>query len=238
MAVFTRVSGGSTVREYVRDIAVAANQVFVEVPARNILRPCLRRPFVERMRVRAFDHGLRRNREGDAVLVLRGLGDLASAARFLPAEIVGGNADDRQAATVKFGPQFLQAGILRRESAKRGGIDDQQRVAGKLGQPDIAAGQSRKRKRVSGDPAHAGLCRSVPGRQRAGEGAQRRRHHGPAVHHGRLPTIQGRLGIAQQAISCCSTSRYGEIDRLAKRNDEIRAFAGFALVDALIGHHD
>src|SRR6476469_7193043 len=33
-------------REYVRDVAIPADQVFVEVPAWNILRPRLRRPFV------------------------------------------------------------------------------------------------------------------------------------------------------------------------------------------------
>src|ERR1700736_5523731 len=44
--------------------------------------------------------------------------------------------------------------------------------------------------------------------------------------------------IAQRAHHRRSTSRYGWIVRSAQRNDEVRAFAGFALVDALVGNHD
>ena len=37
--------------------------------------------------------------------------------RFLAPEIIGGNADNREAPGVKLRPQFLQAGILRCETA-------------------------------------------------------------------------------------------------------------------------
>jgi hypothetical protein len=39
--------------EHVGDIAVAADQIFVKVPARHILWSDIGRPFVERMRIRS-----------------------------------------------------------------------------------------------------------------------------------------------------------------------------------------
>ena len=76
------ICGFDRFREYVRDVAVPADQVLVEVPPRNILRPRLRRPFVERMRVRPLHDRLGRDRKGDLV-ILRGCGDFGRAARFL-----------------------------------------------------------------------------------------------------------------------------------------------------------
>src|SRR5450631_189274 len=105
-------------RERLGDVAVAPDQIFVKVPAWNIVRPCLRGPSVERMRVRTFDDNFGRDRKGNAILVLCGLGDFGCAARLLAAEIVGGNADHHQASVVKLAPQFLQSAILRRVTAQ------------------------------------------------------------------------------------------------------------------------
>ena len=109
------------------------------------------------MRIGGLYNGFGGDRKGNAILVLGGLGDFRRATGLLSTEIVGGNADDDQAAAVKLGPQFLQTGILRREATKRGGIDDQHGMAGIFGKADAAAGQCRKRKRVSGHPAHTYL---------------------------------------------------------------------------------
>ena len=65
------------------------------------------------MRVGAFYSDFRGDREGDAILVLRGLRDLSGAARLLSAEIVRGYANNHQASIMKLGPQLLQSGILR-----------------------------------------------------------------------------------------------------------------------------
>src|SRR5437879_3498229 len=86
------------------DAAAAADQILWKVPARHVLGPRFRSPFVERMRLRPCHHGLCRNRKGNAIVVLRGLRDLGRAAWFLAAEIVGGNSDDGKAAVVKLGP--------------------------------------------------------------------------------------------------------------------------------------
>ena len=51
-----------------------------------------------------------------------------------------------RAATAKLAPQFLQAGILRGEAAERGGVDHQQRTAGIVGEPDVAARERRETK--------------------------------------------------------------------------------------------
>src|ERR1700738_1271564 len=74
-----------------RDVAVAADQVLVKVPARDVLRPRLGGPFVERVGVRALDRGFCRDRKGNAMM-LRGAADFGGATRLLAAEIIGGNA--------------------------------------------------------------------------------------------------------------------------------------------------
>src|SRR5262245_37829176 len=84
------IYGVDRLGEDIRNVAVAADQVFVEVPARNILRSCFRRPFVERVCVWPPDDSLGRDRKADMML-LRGRGDLAGAAGLLIAEIVGGH---------------------------------------------------------------------------------------------------------------------------------------------------
>jgi hypothetical protein len=69
------------------------------------------------MRVRADDLGLGGKREGDAVFLVGGLGDLSHAARLLAAEIVRWHADHHQPALVETLEELLQPGILRRVTA-------------------------------------------------------------------------------------------------------------------------
>src|SRR5258707_162337 len=83
-------------RERRGDAAVAADQVLVEVPVRRLERPLRGGPFVERMRVRALYRSLGGDREGDAVLLVRGLVDVVGAARLLAAEIVRRHAVDHE----------------------------------------------------------------------------------------------------------------------------------------------
>src|ERR1035437_5117275 len=70
-------------------VAVAADQIFMEIPARGLQRALLRRPFVERVGVLALDRDLFGDWEGDMVVALGGLLDLTDAARLLAAEVVG-----------------------------------------------------------------------------------------------------------------------------------------------------
>jgi len=58
-----------------------------------------------------------RDRKGNSIVALRGLRDLGRAAGFLCAEVVRGSAD-KSSGLAKLGPQFLQSGILRRETAQ------------------------------------------------------------------------------------------------------------------------
>ena len=52
-------------------MAVAADQIFVKIPARGLKRALARRPFVERMRARSFHLRLGRKREADAIFAVR-----------------------------------------------------------------------------------------------------------------------------------------------------------------------
>jgi hypothetical protein len=52
--------------------AVAADQIFMEIPARGFQRALLRRPFVERVGVLALDRGLFGERKGNMVVALGG----------------------------------------------------------------------------------------------------------------------------------------------------------------------
>src|SRR5207244_12560116 len=87
----TRIRWFDGLREYLGDIAVAADQIFVKVPARHILRSRVGRPFVERMGIRPVYGGFGRDWKGNSIVALRGLRDLGRAAGFLCAEVVRGD---------------------------------------------------------------------------------------------------------------------------------------------------
>src|SRR5438874_11174590 len=119
MAVLTRVSDGfDGLREYLGDIAIAADQIFVKVPARHILRSRVGRPFVERMGIRPVYGGFGRDWKGNSIVALRGLRDLGRAVGFLWPEVARGDTDHHQAPAPKLRPQFVQSGVLRRETAQ------------------------------------------------------------------------------------------------------------------------
>src|SRR5215472_7169991 len=120
-------------REDLRDIAVAPDQVLMEVPLWHIPWSRVGGPPVEGVRSGTDHDGLGRDREGNGILVLRGLRDLLRAAGLLAAEIVGGNADDRESAAVKLSPQFLQSRILRGVAALRCRVDDNKGMTGVFG---------------------------------------------------------------------------------------------------------
>src|SRR6266478_9659250 len=86
----TRIRWFDGLREYLGDVAVAADQIFVKVPARDVLRSRIGGPFVEWMHIRALYGGFRGDGKGDPILVLRGLRDLGRASRLLSPEIVRG----------------------------------------------------------------------------------------------------------------------------------------------------
>src|SRR5947208_9372042 len=68
-----------------RDVTVASDQVLVEVPAGQFERLFCRSPPIKRVLAWPPDLGLRGEREGDTVLLMRGLLDLGRAARLLRA---------------------------------------------------------------------------------------------------------------------------------------------------------
>src|SRR5262245_12029368 len=74
-------------RKHRRKQTVSADEVFVEVPARNISRTLVRGPFVERMGGRSFDVCLSCQGEAHAVFAMSRFVDLGRSSRFLSAEI-------------------------------------------------------------------------------------------------------------------------------------------------------
>src|SRR5262245_39779136 len=74
-------------REYRCDVALAAHQVFVEIPAWGLERALRGGPLVEWVGVRSLDLDLGGEREGDPVMLMRGLADLFGGPRLLPAEL-------------------------------------------------------------------------------------------------------------------------------------------------------
>src|SRR5450830_453505 len=77
-------------------VAVAADQVFMEIPARRLQRALDHRPLVERVGVLALDRDLFGERKGDVIFPMRGLADVAGAARLLAAEVVGRHGEHDQ----------------------------------------------------------------------------------------------------------------------------------------------
>src|SRR5262245_32035246 len=159
-------------REGRRHVPVTADQVLVEIPARQLERPLDCRPFVERVRIGAAALGLGGERERHAEGLIGRAGDLVGAARLLAAKVIRRHADDHQPARAKARPQLLQAGILRREATARGRVDDEDRLAGVLDQPDLTAIEPGKGERIGGDAGHSGgWCRG--GRRRRALGGRR-----------------------------------------------------------------
>src|SRR5262245_44284248 len=153
-------------------MSVAADQIFVKIPARRLERAFAGGPFVEGMRTRPLHLRLCGKRKADAVLAVCSLRDLGRAAGLLAAEIVRGYADDHQAALVVAPPELLQTGILGRVAAERGSIDDEDRLAGVVGELDVGAVESGEGKRIGGDAAHGGSLldlRQRGGRKTAGQ---------------------------------------------------------------------
>src|SRR5690606_19292887 len=115
------------------------------------------------------------HREIDPVVERAERPDLLLVARFLVAELIAREAQHHQAALAIIGPQPLQAGVLRRESALRGAVDHQQYLAGELRQRPRTAVDAR-----GGEPECA-RHRTAPGTARNG------RANGPAPSSAWIP---------------------------------------------------
>ena len=138
-------------RKHRRDPAVAADQILVEVPSRNFAGAFECSPSVERMRGRALDLGLGGEGKAHAIFAMSGLVDLGGAAGFLPAEVVRRHADDQETAVAVARPQLLQAAELRSVAALRGGVDDQDRLAGVCGERQVFAVETGEESPPSAD---------------------------------------------------------------------------------------
>src|SRR3979409_618653 len=120
-------------------MTIAADQVFVKIPARGFERTLARCPFIEGMRVRALELCFRRERKTDFVFAVRGLYDGIGTSRLLATEIIRLTPDDPQPARVVARPKLLQTGILRCVAAERSRVDHEDRPAGVLNELDVCA---------------------------------------------------------------------------------------------------
>ena len=68
---------------------------------------------------------------------------------------------------------LLQAGVLRRVATERCGVHDEDRLAGKVGEADIAAAEAGEGEGVGGDAGHGGSLCQGRGDEAAGEQAQK-----------------------------------------------------------------
>lgn len=84
---------------------------------------------VERMGAGAVDIDLGEDGKGDAVIFAAEVADLFGGTGLLVAELVGGEAEDIEAAVFIGAIEEFEAGVLRREAALAGGIDDEQDAA-------------------------------------------------------------------------------------------------------------
>src|SRR5260221_173038 len=114
-------------------IAAAVDQEFSEIPldhgrAQNAALPAFEMA-EQGVRLAAIDLETGKHWKSDAEILAAEAGDLALAAQFLVQELIAGKTQHRQ--PPRFQPliEALQPGILRRQSAVAGGIDDQQHPA-------------------------------------------------------------------------------------------------------------
>jgi para-aminobenzoate synthetase/4-amino-4-deoxychorismate lyase len=119
-------------REVRDDLAIASDQVLREIPFRLLAGlPCERG--VQRVGVGAGHHGRREHREFHAIGVVAEVRDFLGAGGFL-FEVVGGKAEDHQAARAVFGVQLFQALVLLGVAAVAGRVHHQHHFAGVLAQ--------------------------------------------------------------------------------------------------------
>src|SRR6266851_2474984 len=105
-------------REHRGNVAVASDQVLMEIPARGLERSLAGGPSIEGVGALTFHLRLGGEGKADAIFAVRGPGDVVRAAGLLAAEIVGGYADDHQSPIVVAHPELLEAGILRGVAAE------------------------------------------------------------------------------------------------------------------------
>ena len=170
----------------------------MEVPLRNARVPeFVGNPAIQRVGVGADDPLLGGHREIHAVIGFAKRLDRRLVVRLLAAEVVRRHAEHDQSALAVAFPERLQFLVLRRETAERRRVHEQQRPAGVVGE----------RQRRSVDPAEIELVRrtGVPGhRQAPRDGDPRRR--GECVAHRLIPlpfaTVQPR-SRKRRALSLC-----------------------------------
>src|SRR4051812_1784275 len=121
--------GGAVALE---DGAVLADQELGEVPLDRVSEDAallLAQPGEQGVRIVAVDVDLLEHREAHAVVALAEGADLLVAARVLAAELVAREAEDHEALVGVLLVQLLQTLELGRETALRGGVDDERHLA-------------------------------------------------------------------------------------------------------------
>ena len=126
--------------------AVATDEELREVPLDPVAEQAALlalEPREERVGVGAVDVDLGEHREGDAVVDLAELLDLGLGAGLLAPELVAGEAEDDEALVAQLLVERLQPLVLGREAARAGGVDDEDDLAGVLGEVALLAGEGR-----------------------------------------------------------------------------------------------
>ena len=95
---------------------------------------------VERVLVGAGDGDLGEEGEGDGVVDGAELGDLLVGAGLLAGEVVGGEAEDDEAAIFVVLVEGFEGGVLRGEAALAGDVHDEEEFAGVVGECGGGAG--------------------------------------------------------------------------------------------------
>ena len=100
---------------------------------------------VERVLVGADDGDLGEEREGDGVVDGAEFGDLLIGAGLLAGEVVGGEAEDDEAAIFVLLVEGFEGGVLRGEAAFAGDVYDEEDFAGVVGEGGGRAGDGGER---------------------------------------------------------------------------------------------
>src|SRR6185437_3080721 len=114
-------------------VALAVDQEFGEIPLDRFraqhARCSVLHELVQRVRVRAIDVNLGEQRKCHVVFRAAEVPDRVSIARLLMPELVAGKAQHLESPGLVRAVQRFQSLVLRRESALRGDVDDQQHLA-------------------------------------------------------------------------------------------------------------
>ncbi len=136
---------------------------------------------------------------------------------LLRAELIAGEAEDREAAVLIGAVESFKGGVLRSEAALAGGVYDEQNLAAELLQSEWAAVHEGRGEGIDGQRLLSHAKTSLEGSVPCGYGASKRKlQAGRRMYSRRNPAGSGRLWVGSQRTVFCRVGSRGSDGRFGR----------------------